>query len=105
VRWICLTPPNRWAEILSSVYARAMQPVCSVCGAIPFAWYQGPDFSEAASSPAEIRSEEVWLACAACAVLVEAGDREALVLRSAQDTQSALREQFEEGFWNLRDRA
>jgi hypothetical protein len=71
----------------------------------PVAWYEGPDFAESVSSADEVRSEEAWLACDTCVRLVSEGDREALVLRSAQDTLTSIRDNFDHLFWTPRDRA
>jgi hypothetical protein len=83
-----------------------MHPVCSFCGATPpVAWYEGPDFMRFVASPEEVRSEEAWLACETCVRLVDEDDREALVLRSAQDTLIAIRDTFDSSFWAVRDSA
>ena len=83
-----------------------MNPGCSFCGAMPpVAWYEGPDFVRSVPSADEVRSEEAWLACDTCVRLVDQGDREALVLRSAQDTLMSIRDQFDSLFWVPRDHA
>ena len=83
-----------------------MYPGCSFCGAMPpVAWYEGPDFVKSVPSADDVRSEEVWLACDVCVGLVNEGDREALVLRSAQDTLVGIRDNFDNLFWAPRDRA
>jgi aminoglycoside 6'-N-acetyltransferase len=64
-------------------------PVCSFCGERPVvAWFEGPGFTTAVDSADKVRSEEAWVACSACARLVEADDREALVRRGAQRSGS-----------------
>ena len=81
-----------------------MYPRCSFCGATPpIAWYEGPDFVNSVPSSQDVRSEEAWLACSTCVRLVNEGDREALVLRSAQDTLMGIRENFDREFWDRRD--
>jgi hypothetical protein len=91
------------AERLAS---NLVNPSCSFCGGVPpVAWYEGPDFVKSVPSADEVRSEEAWLACAVCVGLVNEGDREALVLRSAQDTLKSIRDNFDHLFWALRDRA
>jgi hypothetical protein len=82
-----------------------MYPVCSFCGATPVAWYEGPDFVRSVASPDDVRSGEAWLACDVCVRLIDADDREGLVLRSAQDLLMGIRMNFDEGFWARRDRA
>jgi hypothetical protein len=42
---------------------------------------EGPDFRVAVASNREVRSDEAYVACAECARLIEANDREALVAR------------------------
>jgi hypothetical protein len=82
-----------------------VNPVCSFCSAPPVAWYEGPDFVKSVPSAKEVRSEEAWLACGTCVRLVNEGDREALVLRSAQDLLMGIRENFDSVFWARRDGA
>jgi hypothetical protein len=60
---------------------------------------------ESVPSADEVRSEEAWLACDTCVRLVDQGDREALVLRSAQDTLVSIRDNFDRIFWGPRDLA
>ena len=71
----------------------------------PVAWYEGPAFVKSVTSADEVRSEEAWLACDVCVGLVNEGDREGLVLRSAQDTLIGIRDSFDNLFWAPRDRA
>jgi hypothetical protein len=55
---------------------------CSFCGERPVAaWFEGPSFRTFVRSSAEVRAEEAWLACGICLGLVEANDREGLVVR------------------------
>jgi hypothetical protein len=96
-------------------YVRAMGPVCSFCGAEPVvAWFDGPSFRHAVPSPGEVRGDEAWLACAVCAGLVEADDREELARRSARraskrsgalpddDLVAHMLGQHERSFWAAR---
>jgi hypothetical protein len=58
---------------------------CSFCGERPVAaWFEGPSFRTLVRSSAEVRAEEAWLACAICLGLVEANDREGLVVRGVE---------------------
>jgi hypothetical protein len=51
--------------------------VCSFCGNRPVvAWFEGPAFTNAVRSSAEVRSGEAWLVCATCFELVDADDRD-----------------------------
>ncbi len=60
-------------------------PVCSFCGGQPVvALFEGPGFTTAVRSAAEVRAEEVWAACSACEELVKVDGREALVRRGAR---------------------
>jgi len=93
-----------------------MHPRCSFCGGTPVAWYEGPDFLRSVPSPDQVRSEEAWLACDLCVPLVEAGDRDALALRSAprsdrasgdltgSGTFVAIREHHDRDLWAHRGR-
>jgi hypothetical protein len=89
---------------------------CSFCGARPpVAWFEGPTFRTFVRSSAEVHAEEAWLACATCLELVEADDREGLVMRGAgrgvrsgreipQDQAESLARRMQvELFWRLRD--
>jgi hypothetical protein len=58
---------------------------CSFCGERPVAaWFEGPSFKTFVRSSAEVRAEGAWLACAICLGLVEANNREGLVVRGVQ---------------------
>jgi hypothetical protein len=58
---------------------------CSFCGERPVAaWFEGPSFRTFVRSSADVRAEEAWLACATCLGLVEANDREQLVVRGVE---------------------
>jgi hypothetical protein len=60
-----------------------MFPVCSFCGdQAVVVWFEGPDFRSAVQSANEVRSDEAYLACAACLALIDANDREGLAARS-----------------------
>jgi hypothetical protein len=84
-------------------------PVCSFCGDRPvIAWFEGPDFKASLASPEEVHSDEAWLACSSCALLVEAEDRDGLArrgvkrLRRAPDSERALtivRGHYDRLFW------
>ena len=61
-----------------------MFPVCSFCGGRPVAvWYEGPAFLVERQRVSDVRSDEAWLACSACAELVRGDQRERLVRISA----------------------
>ena len=58
---------------------------CSFCGEPPVAaWFEGPSFRTVVRSSADVRAEEAWLACGICLGLVEANDREGLVVRGVE---------------------
>jgi hypothetical protein len=58
---------------------------CSFCGERPVAaWYEGPSFRTFVRISAEVRAEAAGLACALCLGLVEANDREGLVVRGVE---------------------
>jgi hypothetical protein len=46
-------------------------------------WFEGPHFTVAVASPDRVRSEEAWLACLPCALLVEGRNRDGLARRGA----------------------
>jgi len=59
-------------------------PVCSFWGERPVAiWYEGPNLTIERESARQVRSEEAWCACAACAELVRADNRERIARRAA----------------------
>jgi hypothetical protein len=59
-----------------------MYPVCSFCGdQAVLVWFEGPDFRSAVQSADQVRSDEAYLACAACLALIETNDREGLAAR------------------------
>ena len=85
---------------------------CSFCGERPVAaWFEGPSFRSFVRSSNEVRSEEAWLACATCLVLVESDDRESLVARgmkrpgskASEGAEAIMREIQNEQFWQRRD--
>jgi hypothetical protein len=58
---------------------------CSFCAERPVAaWFEGPSFRTFVRSSAEVRAEEAWLVCGICLGLVEANDREQLVVRGVE---------------------
>ena len=58
---------------------------CSFCGERPVAaWFEGPSFRTFVRSSAEVRAEGAWLACGICLGLVDANDREQLVVRGVE---------------------
>ncbi|MBA3691598.1 MAG: hypothetical protein H0W82_09335 [Actinobacteria bacterium] len=68
-----------------------MFPVCSFCGERPVVvWFEGPDFTVVVASPEEVRSQEAWLACLPCALLVEGKNRDGLARRAARHTAPGL---------------
>jgi hypothetical protein len=83
--------------------------VCSFCGEGPaVAWYEGPDFTVAVTSPYEVHSSEAWVGCAECVRLVEANDRDELVARGVKRLQLGVpnaaaevtvRQDQDERFW------
>ena len=81
-----------------------MFPVCSFCGEEPVvAWFQGPTFLTAVDRSGQVRSEDAWLACISCVRMVEAEDREGLVLRGARRLGSEGEERDLAGTRRLQD--
>jgi hypothetical protein len=92
-------------------------PKCSFCGGQPpVAWYQGPDFQVAVDRPEDVNADEAYLACETCDRLIDADDREGLVLRGVArvrerspanvDDEALLvfvRSKNDGGFWSRRD--
>jgi hypothetical protein len=85
---------------------------CSFCGERPVAaWFEGPTFKTFVRHSAEVRSDEAWLACATCLVLVESDDRESLVARGMKrfgtkasgGAEAITRETQNRRFWRQRD--
>ena len=89
---------------------RTMDAVCSFCSTRPVvAWFEGPDFLTFVSSPDEASTNEAWLCCARCLLLVEEGDRERLAQRgtprvggSGPDEALASARASQERFWAAR---
>jgi len=83
-------------------------PVCSFCGEQPIVrWYEGPRFVQFVDRSTDVRSEDAWLVCAACAPLVDAADRMELARRGAWRIRAVDPERYvgrvlahyDEAFW------
>jgi hypothetical protein len=106
------TRDNLIEDYLEQAKSDPWEPgTCSFCGGHPVAaWFEGPNFRTFVRRSTNVRSEEAWLACAACVLLVEADDREALVargVRRAKDSRNGsaeaiIRQQQQERFWKRR---
>jgi hypothetical protein len=104
------TRDNLIEDYLEQAKSDPWEPgTCSFCGGHPVAaWFEGPSFRTFVRRSTNVRSEEAWLACVACLVLVEADDREALVARGVRrangtgNVEAIIRLQQQERFWKRR---